>query len=271
MIERLNEIKQIINEAQAILITAGAGMGVDSGLPDFRGNEGFWNAYPIAKKLNLGFQDFANPIWFTTNPPMAWAFYGHRYNLYKNTIPHDGFKILLDLVKQKNDNYFIFTSNVDGQFQKAGFDENKIVECHGSISYFQCSEDCRKEIWKANEEFDIDMEKFESITIPLCPNCGDIARPNILMFSDRNWNDKRTSSQEARYNKWLKQNKSKKLLVIELGAGIAISTVRRESENLAKYCHGKLIRINPRDFQVDSNYGYSIPYGAKKGLETILK
>ena len=55
MIERLNEIKQIINEAQAILITAGAGMGVDSGLPDFRGNEGFWNAYPLAKKLTLGF------------------------------------------------------------------------------------------------------------------------------------------------------------------------------------------------------------------------
>ena len=54
MLNKLYEIKQIINEAEAILITAGAGMGVDSGLPDFRGNEGFWKAYPIAKKLNLG-------------------------------------------------------------------------------------------------------------------------------------------------------------------------------------------------------------------------
>ena len=271
MIEKLNEITQIINEAQAILITAGAGMGVDSGLPDFRGNEGFWNAYPIAKKLNLGFQDLANPIWFATNPPMAWAFYGHRYNLYKNTIPHDGFKILLDLVKSKNDNYFIFTSNVDGQFQKAGFDENKIIECHGSISYFQCSEDCRKEIWEAHdEEFDIDMEKFESITIPLCPNCGDIARPNILMFGDWKWNHKRTTSQEAKYNKWRKQNKSKKLLVIELGAGTAISTVRAESQNIAKYYNGNLIRINPREFDVDSSYGYSIALGALEGLKVII-
>ena len=42
-------------------------MVVDSGLSDFRGNEGFWNAYPIAKKLNLGFQDLPNPIWFTTS------------------------------------------------------------------------------------------------------------------------------------------------------------------------------------------------------------
>ena len=270
MIEKLEEIKQIINQSEAILITAGAGMGVDSGLPDFRGNEGFWNAYPIAKKLNLGFQDLANPIWFTTNPPMAWAFYGHRYNLYKNTIAHDGFKILLDLVKQKNDNYFVFTSNVDGQFQKAGFDEDKIIECHGRISHFQCSEDCKKEIWEANEEFEIDMDKFESITIPLCPKCGDIARPNILMFADFNWNAKRTLNQETRYTVWKRANKGKKLLIIELGAGTAISTVRRESENIAKYYDGKLIRINPRDFEVDERYGYSITLGALEGLKCIL-
>ena len=271
MIEKLDEIKQIIAEAEAILITAGAGMGVDSGLPDFRGKEGFWKAYPIAQKLNLSFHELANPKWFYMNPKLAWAFYGHRYNLYKNTIPHDGFKMLLDLVKSKNDNYFIFTSNVDGQFQKAGFDENKIIECHGSISHFQCSNDCRKEIWEANEEFEIDMDKFESITIPLCPRCKDIARPNILMFGDWKWNPKRTLNQETRYNKWKKQNKGKKLLIIELGAGTAISTVRRESENIAKYYNGKLIRINPREFNVDLDYGYSIPFGAVEGLHEVFK
>lgn len=270
MLEKLDEIKQIIKEAEYILITAGAGMGVDSGLPDFRGNEGFWKAYPIAKKLNLVFQEIANPMWFTISPPMAWAFYGHRYNLYKNTTPHDGFKMLLDLVKQKDDNYFVFTSNVDGQFQKAGFDNEKIVECHGSISYFQCCNDCRKEIWEGNEEFDIDMEKFESITIPLCPRCRDIARPNILMFADWKWNAIRTLNQETRYVKWKKENKSKKLLLIELGAGTAISTVRRESENIAKYYNGKLLRINPREFDVDTEYGYSLPFGAWEGLKIIL-
>lgn len=58
---------------------------------------------------------------------MAWAFYGHRYYLYKNTISHDGFKMFLELVKQKNDNYFIFTSNVDGQFQKLDFIVKKLL------------------------------------------------------------------------------------------------------------------------------------------------
>ena len=60
----IQKAKQIIKDAEAILITAGAGMGVDSGLPDFRGNEGFWKAYPPIKKLGLDFADMANPKWF---------------------------------------------------------------------------------------------------------------------------------------------------------------------------------------------------------------
>ncbi len=110
--EEIETIKKLIEEADSILITAGAGMGVDSGLPDFRGNEGFWKAYPIIKDLGIGFQGMANPKWFTSNPKLAWAFYGHRLNLYRDTIPHNGFKLLLDLVEKKKNDYFIFTSNV---------------------------------------------------------------------------------------------------------------------------------------------------------------
>ena len=59
---------QAIGRADALLIAAGAGMGVDSGLPDFRGNEGFWKAYPPLKKLGLLFAQAANPYWFHSNP-----------------------------------------------------------------------------------------------------------------------------------------------------------------------------------------------------------
>ena len=271
MIQKLDEIKQIISEAEAILITAGAGMGVDSGLPDFRGNEGFWNAYPIAKKLNLGFQDLANPIWFITNPPMAWAFYGHRYNLYKNTIPHEGFKILLNLVKEKED-YFVFTSNVDGQFQKAGFDKDKIIECHGSIHHIQCLNNCSNVIFNLDKDIiEIDETKLEAIEYPKCEKCGDTARTNILMFGDWEWNTKRTDKQEAKYSLFLKELKYKKFVIIEIGAGKDISTVRTEGQNIAKHYDGKLIRINPRDFEVEKSYGYSIPFGGLKGIKKIIK
>ena len=70
----IKKAKQKIKEADVILITAGAGMGVDSGLPDFRGDEGFWKAYPVIKNLGHSFVDMANPQWFDTKPKLAWAF-----------------------------------------------------------------------------------------------------------------------------------------------------------------------------------------------------
>ena len=88
MDELLDRAAQAVATADALLITAGAGMGVDSGLPDFRGDEGFWRAYPPFKRLGLSFVDLANPRWFEDDPELAWGFYGHRLNLYRATTPH---------------------------------------------------------------------------------------------------------------------------------------------------------------------------------------
>jgi len=266
------EAKKIIKEAEVILITAGAGMGVDSGLPDFRGNEGFWKAYPAVAKLGYSFAQMANPTWFKTEPKLAWAFYGHRLNLYRETTPHNGFKMLLNLVKEKENNYFIFTSNVDGQFQKAGFDEDKIYEVHGSIHHFQCAHNCTKNIYDAKDEvIEVDMEKFEAKNLPICKNCGNVARPNIMMFNDWEFNSKRDNAQETRYNRFLKQNKNKKAAIIEIGAGSAIPTVRMEGEHLSqKYPKTKLIRINPQESEVILEKNISISSGAKTALEILL-
>jgi NAD-dependent SIR2 family protein deacetylase len=223
------------------------------------------------KKLGLDFADMANPKWFAINPSLAWAFYGHRLNLYTDTTPHNGFKMLLELVKTKNNNYFIFTSNVDGQFQKAGFDENKIYEVHGSIHHLQCTKNCNNKIWEAKDEYiEVDMDKFEAINIHLCEDCGAIARPNILMFGDFGWNYKRANKQNAKYNKWLKQNKNKNIAIVEIGAGKDIPTIRSEDNLLSKkYTNTKLIRINPRDFNVDGD-DISIALGGLEGLREIL-
>ncbi|MDQ1337792.1 MAG: hypothetical protein QG617_759 [Campylobacterota bacterium] len=75
--------REIIEKCDAVLILAGAGMGIESGLPDFRGNEGFWKAYSIAKQRKLSFEELANPEWFKSEPSLAWAFYGHRLNIYR--------------------------------------------------------------------------------------------------------------------------------------------------------------------------------------------
>ena len=271
---QITQAKNYIEEADAILITAGAGMGVDSGLPDFRGKEGFWKAYPVIKDLDLSFEEMANPKWFATNPALAWAFYGHRLNLYRDTIPHEGFKMLLDLVERKNNDYFIFTSNVDGQFQKAGFSQEKIVEVHGSIHHFQCHQNCQKEIWEADtKKIEIDVDKFQALNFPQCKHCDSIARPNILMFGDWSWQGERSDAQEDRFYEWMKSIKetNKKLAIIEIGAGTAIPTIRNSGERFAKKNKNmKLIRINPRDFHINQYLGFSIPFGGLEGISKVL-
>src|SRR5436309_13326864 len=132
----------MIQAADALLITAGAGMGVDSGLPDFRGDEGFWKAYPAYRHLGLSFVELANPRWFADDPHLAWGFYGHRLNLYRATRPHDGFARLRDWAAARPLGGFVFTSNVDGQFQRAGFDPERVVECHGAVETWQCLAGC---------------------------------------------------------------------------------------------------------------------------------
>src|SRR5664279_5022571 len=99
--DKLRSAAEKIKAADALLVTAGAGMGVDSGLPDFRGTTGFWNAYPAIAKLGLSFEEMANPSWFEKAPNLAWAFYGHRLHLYRATTPHNGFNLLLKLAAEK--------------------------------------------------------------------------------------------------------------------------------------------------------------------------
>jgi NAD-dependent SIR2 family protein deacetylase len=245
------EAKKAIEGADALLITSGAGMGVDSGLPDFRGDQGFWHAYPAIAKLGLAFEEMANPRWFNRDPALAWAFYGHRLNLYRRTTPHAGFTKLLEIGAQKSQGYFVFTSNVDGQFQKAGFASGRIVECHGSIHHFQCTRPCENEIWEAaDQEISVDEKVFRAREpLPRCRKCGEMARPNILMFWDGEWIESRSQLQRSRLDDWLErldEHKSK-LVVIELGAGVALPTVRQVSERMVKRLSGKLIRINLRD------------------------
>ncbi len=77
----LEEAALFLRDADGLLVAAGAGMGVDSGLPDFRGNQGFWNAYPALGSERIQFEDVASPLKFYRRPRLAWGFYGHRLAL----------------------------------------------------------------------------------------------------------------------------------------------------------------------------------------------
>ena len=115
-------------------------MGVDSGLPDFRGNEGFWKAYPPCRRLAMSFIEMAYPDRFIHEPEIGWGFYGHRLELYRSTQFDDGLHTLKAFGERLPKGCFVFTSNVDGHFQRAGFASDTLVECDGSIHHMQCFE-----------------------------------------------------------------------------------------------------------------------------------
>jgi NAD-dependent SIR2 family protein deacetylase len=260
---------EYIAQADGLLITAGAGIGINSGLPDFRGKNGFWRAYPSLGQERIAFEDIASPQYFHTDPSLAWGFYGHRLALYRRTIPHAGFELLRSISARLPLGSFVFTSNVDGQFQKAGFSEKQILECHGSIHWMQClSPACNGDIWRADSfrpQIDESRCRLRN-SPPTCPNCGGVARPNILMFNDWDWIDDMMSNQRERLRTW--QRDIERMVTIELGAGSAIPTVRRFGESMNR----PLIRINPTDEQIATNQeGVAIRLGALDGLNGIVE
>lgn len=262
--DAIKRAAEAVSNAKTLWIAAGAGMGVDSGLPDFRGDQGFWRAYP---PLNgIPFEKMANAELFEYDPSLAWGFYGHRLHLYRETKPHRGFEILKQWSKQLD--YFIYTSNVDGQFQKAGFPEEKISEIHGSIHWLQPLHPTRAQSpWSAESiSIRVNMDSVRA-KAPLPAKNGEILRPNILMFDDMTWLATRSSAQNERQKIWLQDKDISKMLVVEIGAGKAIPSIRRKSHFLLEK-GASLVRINPRDS--DGKTGtISIAMGGLEGLTRI--
>ena len=266
--ERFRLAATAVRNAGAIVITAGAGMGVDSGLPDFRGEFGFWNAYPMYERLGISFAGAANPAHFDRDPAFAWGFYGHRTNLYREAVPHAGFHLLLDWCSRFGLDRFIVTSNVDGQFQKAGFPDADILEVHGSIHFLQCTGPCSGAIWENGKTIPVDLETMRTRHIPRCIHCSATARPNILMFGDWSWISDRTARQERCFDEFAARQRDRSVVVIEMGAGTAIPTIRHISEELGRRNGATVIRINPREGQIASPH-ISLPCGALEGLRGI--
>ena len=185
---------RLIAAADGLVITAGAGLGVDSGLPDFRGREGFWRPIrrlprpaSISRRPPAPPPSGATPAWAGASTAIAWRSIGAP-------APTPGFKSCSALAAARPEGAFVFTSNVDGQFAQAGFASARICRCNGSIHHLQCVEPCSPRLWPADEvRPEVDEAACRLVSdLPLCPYCGRLARPNILMFADDGWVAART-------------------------------------------------------------------------------
>lgn len=270
----LKEAAMRLKESTHLLITSGAGLGVDSGLPDFRGKEGFWKAYPVIAKKGLSFSECSNPQVFDSNPGFGYAFFGHRFQLYNEKEPHYGYELLKSWAGEKED-FFVFTSNVDDHFRKAGFDENKLYECHGNINFGQYLNPGKhgEETFDSRPYFEkikINEADFLATEDTFPKRNGKLIRPNILMFGDWNFVSERAEEQEDNFSNFIHSLPAKaNLCIIEIGAGNYVPTIRMASERvLEQFPSSNLIRINPRDTEVpDTKNAISLPMGGLEALE----
>lgn len=267
----LTKIRKTITEADVILVLAGAGMSVDSNLPTYRGKEGFWNAYPLYKKLRKDYASMMSPHGLNKDAHFAWGFFAHQYKIYKNAHPHQGYINLLKLCTSKED-FFVVTTNVDGLFLKSSYPQNNLHEAHGSIHKLQCNTPCHREAWNIKSlEVDIDYNTMNALDpLPFCPICGVTARPNIALFGDTDedyvWEESQNNA--SNFRSWRIKNKDKKVVILEIGVGTD-GLKRHAMQYLKEFAYATLIRINP-DF--DTSYPkdvIQIPMGTKDFFDTL--
>lgn len=191
--------------------------------------------------------------------------------LIKQAEPHEGYAILKRWAESKKHGYFVFTSNVDGHFRKVGYAEARIYECHGTLDRLQCVQNCQdKSWWSYGYQPEVDNENCRLLSeAPTCPDCDGLARQNVMMFNDWTYCEGYQLGKYALLEAWLQ--KVQRPVLIEIGAGKAIPTVRHFSERIAKQKKGGLIRINPIDSGVSKMHFLSLEMDGLEALKGLMK
>ncbi|WP_300758502.1 Sir2 silent information regulator family NAD-dependent deacetylase [uncultured Brachyspira sp.] len=219
-LELIKKLKSSIEKSDYILIGAGAGLSVSAGF-SYDGER--FDKYFSEYKDRYGLTDMYS-AGFYNYPTLEdfWGYFSLLVYVNRYDIPADETHLnLLEIVKNKN--YFVITTNVDGRFEEAKFDKEKLFKVQGDYSLFQCSVPCRQETFY-NEKQIREMVKsrkdlkIAKELIPKCPHCGSNMSMNLrcdnTFVQDDNW-----YYSMNKYKKFLDEAKNKNILFLELGVG----------------------------------------------------
>lgn len=235
----MKDIKSILQNADSVLIGAGAGLSTSAG---FTYSGPRFQKYFADFEKKYGFHDMYSGG-FTTFESLEenWAYWSRQ--IYLNRFvkaPLPVYEKLLELVKEKN--YFVLTTNVDHCFQKAGFDKSRLFYTQGDYGLWQCSQPCHKKTYdnqlfvekmvreqgfviQSDGSLELPENGFEGIKmtvpselVPRCPVCGKPMTMNLrcddTFVEDEGWN-----KAAGRYEDFLNENKDGKIVYLELGVG----------------------------------------------------
>ena len=218
--EKIEIIKALIDDADAVIIGAGAGLSTAAGYT-YSGERFKKYFYDFYKKYGFDNMYYGGFYPYKT-PEEKWAFWS-RY-IYINRfmpIPNDTYGKLFELVKDKD--YFVLTTNVDHCFQRSGFDKKRLFYTQGDYGLFQCSEPCHNKTYD-NEEiirkmYDAEKNmKIPTELIPVCPVCGRPMTTN-LRADDRFVQDEGWYAACGRYEDFIRRHEGLKTVYLELGVG----------------------------------------------------
>ena len=247
ILEKAKIVKDLIKNADYVLIGAGAGLSTSAGLEysgkRFEDNfKEFIEKYHFNDMYTAGFYDFKSE-------EEKWAFWAKK--IYINDTGINATKLYKDILELfRNKKYFVITTNVDDQFYKAGFDKENIFAAQGSFRYIQCSRACHNKLYDAKDLVKEMIEKTKNCKIPtelvpICPVCGEKMSVNVRtdanFIQDDNW-----YRQDRKYSDFLDNTKNKNVLLIELGVGFNTPGIIRIPFEQMTYQNSnwKLVRIN---------------------------
>lgn len=149
------------------MVLTGAGVSTDSGIPDFRSASGIWEEVDPFEVASIHA--------FRRDPVRVWGFYRQRIEVLRNATPNAAHETLAEL-ERRGLVQAVVTQNIDTLHTRAGSDD--VVEVHGSIRSAQCL-GC---LW--TEPADAVLAQLEARAAPLCPRCGEVLKPGVVLFGE---------------------------------------------------------------------------------------
>jgi NAD-dependent deacetylase len=169
-----------------IVALTGAGVSAESGIPTFRGKEGYWTVG--AREYHP--QELATHAAFEQMPWSVWAWYLYRRGVCRRAEPNAGHHALVRLAAALGDRFALVTQNVDGLHRRAAADASgaQIYAIHGDISQMRCAAECTTERYSIPDAIPA-LDKGDDVAPALrallvCPRCGGMTRPHVLWFDE---------------------------------------------------------------------------------------
>jgi len=181
----LHALSQVIASRGRVLALTGAGISAESGIPTFRGPEGYWRVGSV----NYRPEELATFAAFQRMPAEIWGWYLHRRSFCRKANPNPAHLALAELERKLGDRFVLVTQNVDGLHLRAGNSLERTYQIHGNIDYVRCAAECGTGIRALPEGLGTDWPKDtipsgDHLELLHCDGCGAFLRPHVLWFDE---------------------------------------------------------------------------------------